>query len=271
MTDKSRQLERERNRLLLRIQHGLEMPMIVLGLAWLVLLILDLTRGLNIFLQRLSDAIWIVFILHFVLEFTLAPHKLRYLRGNWITAIALAVPALRVFRIARAVRLLRLARTARGLRLIRVLTSLNRSMRALGMAMGRRGFGYVMTLTLAVTLAGAAGMFAFERDNPDAPGLTTYGAALWWTAMLITTMGSDYWPQSPEGRVLCLLLSIYALGVLGYITATLASFFVDRDAASSETEIVSERDVAALRKDIAALRTDLAVLARRIPPNDGGE
>ena len=87
-------------------------------------------------------------------------------------------------------------------------------MRALGMAMGRRGFGYVMALTLVVTLAGAAGMHAFERDSPDGTGLLTYGAALWWTAMIITTMGSDYWPRSPEGRILCLALSVYSLGVL---------------------------------------------------------
>jgi voltage-gated potassium channel len=258
MTEGSSELERERNRLLRRIQHGIEVPMLVLSLAWLVLLILDLTRGLSTLLQRLSDAIWIVFILHFALEFTLAPRKVRYLRTNWITAVALAVPALRVFRIARAVRLFRLARTARGLRLIRVLTSLNRGMRALGMAMGRRGFGYVMALTLVVTLAGAAGMYAFERETPDGRGLNSYGAALWWTAMIVTTMGSDYWPQSAEGRILCLVLSIYALGVLGYITATLASFFVDRDAASEQSDIAGAQAIESLRKEIAALRAELA-------------
>jgi hypothetical protein len=26
--------------------------------------------------------------------------------------------------------------------------------------------------------------------------------------MLLTTIGSDYWPRSPEGRILCLLLAI---------------------------------------------------------------
>ncbi len=35
-------------------------------------------------------------------------------------------------------------------------------MRALGASMGRRGFGYVVALTMIVTLAGAAGMYAFE-------------------------------------------------------------------------------------------------------------
>ncbi len=40
--------------------------------------------------------------------------------------------------------------------------------------------------------------------------------------MIMTTMGS--WPQTPEGRVLCLLLAVYAFAVFGYVTAMLAAF-----------------------------------------------
>ena len=50
--------------------------------------------------------------------------------------------------------------------------------------------------------------------------------------MLLTTIGSEYWPESPEGRVLTFLLSLYSLGILGYITATLASLFVEKDRAT---------------------------------------
>jgi voltage-gated potassium channel len=59
--------------------------------------------------------------------------------------------------------------------------------------------------------------------------------------MIMTTMGSAYWPQTNAGRVLCILLSIYAFAAFGYVTALLASFFVDRDAnkaASPELERV---------------------------------
>ena len=49
--------------------------------------------------------------------------------------------------------------------------------------------------------------------------------------MLLTTMGSDYWPRTPEGRLLCLLLAIYAFTVFGYVTAAIAAYFVDRDKA----------------------------------------
>ena len=145
-----------------------------------------------------------------------------------MTALSLLVPALRAVRIVRGLRVLRLARATRGLRLLRVVSSLNRGMSALGDSLSRRGFAYVVALTLLVTVAGAAGMYAFE--SPPTGGLTSYGEALWWTAMIMTTMGSAYWPQTVEGRVLCVFLSLYAFGVFGYVTATLATFFVGRDA-----------------------------------------
>lgn len=64
-------------------------------------------------------------------------------------------------------------------------------------------------------------------------GFESYGDALWRKSMLITTIGSQFWPQTAEGRILCFPLSLYGVDVFGYITASLASFFVDRDAARS--------------------------------------
>src|SRR4029079_16540375 len=103
-----------------------------------------------------------------------------------------------VFRAVRALGALR------GARLVGVVSRANRGMRALRRVMGRRGFGYVATLTILVTVAGAAAMFAFEHGVPGSD-MDSYGSALWWTAMLLTTMGSDYFPKTPAGRLVCLL------------------------------------------------------------------
>jgi voltage-gated potassium channel len=127
----------------------------------------------------------------------------------------------------------------------------------------RRGFGYVIALTLLVLFAGAAGMYAFESTSPN--GLTSYGEALWWTAMTLTTMGSQYWPQTFEGRVLCFFLALYAFAVFGYLTATLATFFVGRDAESEEAEIAGSDELAALHREIQQLRADLRALSQRPP------
>jgi voltage-gated potassium channel len=259
--DDSRALREERRGVLAQLENWLETPMLVLGLVWLALMLFEYVWGIGPLLEAVAGVIWIIFILDFAVKFALAPDKTDYLRSNWLTLVALAVPALRVFRVFRVVRVLRAARAARGLRLVRVVTSLNRGMRALGASMGRRGFGYVVALTALVTPAGAAGMYAFE--NGAEGGLTTYGEALWWTAMIMTTMGSAYWPQTPEGRVLCLLLALYSFAVFGYVTATLATFFVGRDAENAQAEVAGAAQVESLRAEVAALREELRAFARR--------
>lgn len=225
-------LRRERWKLVARLVRALETPMLVLSAVWIVLLVVDLTRGLSPLLARVNDAIWIVFILQFAVEFLVAPDKRVYLRKQWVTALSLTLPAFRLLRIGRLARVLRAGRAARGLRLARLLGSMNRGMRALALTFERRGAGYLIVLTALVLATGAAGMYWFERDAPQGPGFPDYGTALWWTAMLLTTMGSEYWPRTTEGRVLCLLLALYAFAVFGYVTAAIAAYFVGRDAVS---------------------------------------
>jgi voltage-gated potassium channel len=239
--------------LLRRLDAWLEVPLALLGLVWLALLVVELVWGLSPPLEAASLVIWAVFVADFVLRVVLAPRKGPFLVRNWLTALALFVPVLRFVRFAWAARIVFAARSARGLRLLRVVSSINRGMGALGASLGRRGFGYVVALTAVVVTAGAAGMYSFERDLPGG-GLTSYAAALWWTAMLMTTMGSEYWPRTAEGRALCLLLALYAFAVFGYVTATLATFFVGREATRPDGEVAGAADVAALRAEINALR-----------------
>ena len=246
-----------RNELLRRLDNWLELPMVVLGAIWLLLLLVDLMHGPTPATTTLGTAIWIVFVVEFVLRLVIAPSKLRYLRRQWLTAVSLAIPALRVFRILRVVRVLRVARGVRALRFARVITSFNRGARALGSTMRHRGFPYVVALTMVVLLLGSAAMFAFERDAADAQIFSSFTGSLWWTSMLLTTMGSESWPKSPEGRLVCLLLSIYAFAMFGYITATLASFFVGDDA---RTDSSHGRKI---EEELAALRQAMERLASR--------
>ena len=221
--------------------------MLVLAFVWLGLLLVELVWGLNRTLWIVGQVIWVAFIAEFVLRLWLAPDKLGYVRRNWLQALALFAPALRVLRLARFARIVRLGGAARGLRLLRIVGSVNRGMNALGAAMRRRGFGYVLALTAIVTLAGAAGMYALERDAPGG-GFDSYATALWWTAMILTTMGSEYWPATPDGRALCFFLALYAFAVFGYVTAALATFFVGRDVRQNDSEL------AALRTELQAVR-----------------
>jgi voltage-gated potassium channel len=54
------------------------------------------------------------------------------------------------------------------------------------------------------------------------------------------------------------MLSLYGFAVFGYITASFASFFVERDAAAPASATAGGAELSALRDEIAALRTELA-------------
>ena len=267
---------RQREEILSRFQQWLEIPMLLLGLAWLALFVVEMVRDLTPLLRNVGYVIWGIFILDFLVKLSLAPRKLPFLKTNWLGIIALLAPALRVLRIVNLLRAARLARAAgvmRGLRLLRLLTSVNRGMKSLGATMQRRGFGYVVLVTLMVTVTGAAAMYSFEKSDPTGQGLDSFGTALWWTAMMMTTMGSQFWPTTPEGRILCLFLALYGFSVFGYVTATLASYFIGRDAEDDDAEVAGEKSIAALKEEVAALRAELARL--KAPPLEkrqpGGE
>jgi len=232
----TKETDQERWELLEQIDELTTVPVIALSFIWVFIVIIEFVRGASGFLLGLGYVIWGIFILDFVIKLIIAPDRVGYFKRNWFTALALLLPALRFLIVFRFLRVFRLAGAARTLSLARVVTSANRGMRAVRAALGRRGAGFVFALTTLVILVGAAGMRFFESPQAlaaagieEVEGLTSYGEALWWTAMLLTTIGSEYWPQTAEGRILGFLLSLYALGVLSYITAVLASFFVGRD------------------------------------------
>ncbi|MFO7444874.1 MAG: ion transporter [Ignavibacteriaceae bacterium] len=255
-----KEVEKERYEILYQVEEWLEGPILILGFIWLLLLIVELIWGLSTALEGTAFAIWGIFIFDFSLRFFLAPQKIRYLKKNWLTALSLAVPALRIFRFIRFLQILRAARAARSIQLLKVLGSINRGIKAFRKNFGRRGFIYVFLLSVIVVLVGAAGMYAFEHDIPTGKGFTSYGDAVWWTAMIITTMGSEAWPASPEGRILGFFLSLYGVGILGYITATLATFFIGREADNKESEIPGVKEIEELKKEIVLLREEIEKL-----------
>ncbi len=255
-------LARERWALLRRVEDLLELPMVVLAFVWLALLVVELVAGTRPWMVFAGAGIWIIFWIDFLVRLALAPHKWPYIRRNWLTLLALLLPALRIFRIARALQLMRTARAAKTVRLLRLLTSVNRGIGVLGRTLKRRGFGYVLLVTAIVLFAGASGIYAFEQQQqyPD------FGTALWWTAMLMMSVGVDVWPQTPYGRIVGFLLALYGFTFFGYVTATLASYFINMDAEEERTRAGSSDESERLRQEVDALRAALRDSRRR----DGG-
>lgn len=195
----------------------------ILSLLWIGLIIYEFIYGLSNIQETIFYLLWAIFVIDFIVEITLAPNKIKYLRNNILVALSLLVPALRVFRI------IRLAGLAR------MVGSMGRGFRTVRSIVGSRGVVYVSAITLLVMIVGSVGIFYFENPSytegknllvPGEPHIRNYGDALWFTSMLIVTLGSEYWPKTTEGRILTFMISLYSFAVFGFITATIASYLI---------------------------------------------
>jgi voltage-gated potassium channel len=255
-----KRIRRRRWEIVQQLSHMLEFPMIILAFAWVALFVYTIAvPGANPLAKDALAIIWYVFAADFLLRFLVAPSKRDFLKHNWIGAMSLLLPALRSLQIIPAMSTLytmSLLSGSNSLVLV-LLGSVHRGIRALHKLLRRRATAYVVMMTLMVLLAGAGGMLAFERDVPSKIGIYTYPQALYWTMMLLSTIGSDYWPQTAQGKLLCVALSLYAVGILSYVAATLASFFIGSDAADPKGDIASEQELRELKREIRNLRRQL--------------
>ena len=273
--DAQRRVNDERLELLRNVQAMLEPFMVALGIVFTVLLIVDYggfaseTRYAG-WLATAFNVIWVVFIVDFLLRYTIAPEpdpalgfvKLRFLKANWLTVVSLALPALRPLRAIRGLRALRAARATRSLSLVRLIGGVNRGIRLLRRLAGQHAFGYVAGMSVFVVLLGATGAWYFDQGIEDAP-IQSFGDALWWASTLITTMNSEKYVVSPEARVIGLLMRVFALSVFGYVTATIASYLVGQrvvkqqsgENRSAEATMTDRLEV--LQQEIRQLREEL--------------
>lgn len=245
-----------------RLDARLELPMAVLGLVWVAALVAECVTQVPRWVEYVTVVIWGVFFIEFAVRFAVAPDKLAFLRANWLALVSIVLPALPALRALRALQ---------SLRAVRLVAAIGRIKTDLADLLRQHGLRYVLLLTVVVTFAGAAAMYAVEHGTRDS-GFRSYADALWWTAMLITTIGSQHWPSTGEGRILALLLSGYALGVLGYITAALSAFLIGRDPLNANAEVPRSRSIDALRAEVVELTRQVEQLVRThasSPPGTG--
>ena len=205
--------------------------LVVLGLDFLLLLIVDvaslpLTPIEQTAVRVSTFVIYGAFILDALIRFALTTHRRNWLRDNALLLVVLAVPLLLPIDKRLTTPVLVIGRLAallwgalHGLSAIRTISR-------------GRVFYYLVLLSTFVTLIGASVTLALEQGHPGTP-INSYGDALWWSATQMTTINSALDPVSAWGRVMAVLLRIYAVGFFSYLTANLASLFVayfkDRD------------------------------------------
>lgn len=123
---------------------------------------------------------------------------------------------------------------------------------------------YVGATTVLIVAVAALAALDAERGHPGST-IGTYPDALWWAVVTITTVGyGDLAPVTAEGRLVALAMMIGGIGLIGFVTGSLASWIVDRIGADEQEHGATHRDVAGLLAEIRELRADVAALRAEV-------
>jgi voltage-gated potassium channel len=243
--------------MLAAIEKKIELPMLILSFVWFCILITELVYGMNRVLYFAGSGVWILFVLYFIMRLGTAPSRVSYLKKNWLFGLAMLVSVLRFFPFLNSFSVVRAVTATLGIQVIWILASADQGMRSLRRKLGRRGVGYAIAFTVVVIFGGAAGMLNSERSSSDPESIHTYQRALWWTSMQMTNIGTAYSPRTTAGRFFCLVISVYAAAMFGYLTALLATLFIGRDAKDPKSEIPSQRSIQEVQEELVRLRLSI--------------
>jgi voltage-gated potassium channel len=242
---------------------ALEYTMTALSFAFIVLLILqyavDLPRPWERRVNLVQLLIWAAFAIDFFIRLTLAPSRSAFLKHNWIAGAALALPAFRVLNV------LQLARAAPSLAASGLIVGGRRGGELLHRTFGARPVLYIGILTLFVAALCSAGMFTIEHDARET-NIDNIGDAIWWTAATLTTVGSELYPVTVEGRVLAIFVMVYGLGFAGYLAGTFAAVLLGPQQSGSARP---DPESGALLEEVRALRRQLEADGT-LPANGAG-
>ena len=149
----------------------------------------------------------------------------------------------------------------RPLRLVRLVILISVLQRAVGNAIRGRVVIYTIAAAVLLVFVSSLAVLESEREAVD-PHITDFGEAVWWSITTITTVGyGDLTPLTSTGRVIAVLLMIGGISLVGSITATLASWIVQRVAdEQSADQTVTTAHVDQLLSEIRALRAEVTRL-----------
>jgi voltage-gated potassium channel len=195
-------------------------------------------------------AAWIVFVVDFVVHQRRLEHYVATWLGRFdllvvvLTAPWFLLPGAQEQRFVMLIRLARLARVVMA----------GKGAHRLFARIGR-----VAIVAIAVVFLGAA--VAYRAEHKTNPEYATYGDALWWAIVTLTTVGyGDIVPETTAGRVTGVVIMVTGIGVLGVLAGSLASFF-RLGGADGKKEDEPPSDVAA---ELALMRAQISVLTEQV-------
>nr|WP_267244422.1 ion channel [Streptomyces sp. PR69] len=189
-------------------------------------------------------AVWTAFAVDYAVRLWLAENRLRFVRANPLSLLAVLLPLLQPLRLLKLVSMLLLAgQRARMASQVRVTV-------------------YVAGSCLGLLIFGALAVLEVERHEPGA-SIQSLGDALWWAFTTMTTVGyGDMAPTTGIGRVLAVGLMLSGIALLGVVTANIAAWFIARFEKDEDAERRQSEAIEVLTAEVRALRAEVARLSQ---------
>ncbi len=201
-----------------------------------------------------------VFAIDYGLRFYMAEQRLRFVLRLWNLAdiVVILTPFLAV-RFGDT-----WAGVLRGVRIIRLLEIL---WRRSGKVLRRGQVRLVAEGALAVVVLSVLIVWASERTHPDSPIHSLLDAG-WWAIVTMFTVGyGDAYPHTLVGKLGAVVVMFCGIALFGWLTAALASLFVENDESAADQEM--NRKLDEITAELAALKVLLT--SRASEQADDGE
>jgi voltage-gated potassium channel len=90
---------------------------------------------------------------------------------------------------------------------------------------------------------GAVIVYFFERNAGLHSNIHTLGESLWWSFVTVTTVGyGDFFPVTPQGRIVACFIMATGILTLAVVTAHVASSFVDQRSQRAGAQSAATQD-----------------------------
>ncbi len=204
-----------RNDLVDNIERITKYPMALLGIAWLVIAVIILTTDVNssasTALVGTLFALWVILLVEYAVRLVVAPDHRGYLKRRWAEPATVVVPPLQSWHFVGIEKMCLLLHEA-ALRLEAILK--------------HHSLFRVLIAAAATLFLGAWLVLLFE-ENAKGSNIHNYPDALWWAIVTVTTVGyGDRYPTTEGGRAVAVILMLVGIGLIGVLTATVASLFI---------------------------------------------
>lgn len=211
----------------------------------------DLPRPWPFLFDALVWGIWGLFIGDFLVRVAWAEDRWGFLRSHPFDLAVLLLPMLRPLRL---------------LQLVKIVMVIER--RTDVWTRGKLAVYVGATTCLLVVIASLAILDA-ERGVEGA-SIHSFDDALWWSLVTVTTVGyGDTFPVTGTGRVVALAMMLCGIGLLGFVTGSLATWVLEQVGISGKQ---TQTEVGEVLDELRTLRAEVASLRTQVPaPRSGGE